>query len=52
VKFQAQQSIERAKAEAESIRIQAEAIKSQGGAEYVNLKWIEKRDGKLPATSL
>lgn len=52
VKFQAQQSIERAKAEAESIRIQAEAIKSQGGAEYVNLKWIEKRDGKLPSTSL
>jgi regulator of protease activity HflC (stomatin/prohibitin superfamily) len=29
VKFQAQQSIERSKAEAESIRIQAEAIKSQ-----------------------
>lgn len=52
VKFQAQQSIERAKAEAESIRIQAEAIKSQGGAEYVNLKWIEKWDGKLPTTSL
>lgn len=52
VKFQAQQSIERSKAEAESIRIQAEAIKSQGGAEYVNLKWIEKRDGKLPQTSL
>lgn len=52
VKFQAQQSIERAKAEAESIRIQAEAIKSQGGAEYVNLKWIEKWDGKLPSTSL
>ena len=52
VKFQAQQSIERAKAEAESIRIQAEAIKSQGGAEYVNLKWIEKWDGKLSTTSL
>jgi regulator of protease activity HflC (stomatin/prohibitin superfamily) len=52
VKFQAQQSIERSKAEAESIRIQAEAIKSQWGQEYVNLKWIEKWDGKLPQTSL
>ncbi len=52
VKFQAQQKIEQAKAEAESIRIQAEAIKSQWGLEYVNLKWIEKWDGKLPQTSL
>ena len=52
VKFQAQQKIEQAKAEAESIRIQAEAIKSQWWAEYVNLKRIEKRDGKLPQTSL
>lgn len=52
VKFQAQQKIEQSKAEAESIRIQAEAIKSQWGQEYVNLKWIEKWDGKLPQTSL
>lgn len=52
VKFQAQQKIEQAKAEAESIRIQAEAIKSQWWAEYVNLKRIEKRDWKLPQTSL
>lgn len=48
VKFQAMQSVEKAKAEAESIRIQAEAIKAQGGAEYVQLKYIEKWDGKLP----
>lgn len=52
VKFQAQQKIEQAKAEAEAIRIQAEAIQNQGGEAYVNLKWIEKRDGKLPQTSL
>ena len=52
VKFQAQQSIEKARAEAESIRIQAQAIKEQGGEQYVNLKWIERWDGKLPATSL
>jgi len=30
------------------IRIQTEAIKAQGGKEYVNLKAIEKWDGKLP----
>ncbi len=52
VKYQAQQTIEQAKAQAESIKIQAEAIQSQWGAAYVNLKWVEKRDGKLPTTSL
>lgn len=44
VKYEAQQQIERAKAEAETIRIQAEAIQKQGGAAYVQLKWIEKWD--------
>ena len=52
VKYEAQQQIERAKAEAETIRISAEAIQKQGGAAYVQLKWIEKWDGKLPATAL
>jgi prohibitin 2 len=52
IKFQAQQTIESAKAQAESIRIQSEAIQNQWGTEYVNLKWIEKRDGKLPTTQL
>lgn len=51
-KYEAEQQIVRAKAEAETIRIQAEAVKSQGGAEYVNMKWIEKRNGVLPATML
>lgn len=37
-----------AKGEAEAIRIQAQAIQSQGGKEYVNLKTIEKWDGRLP----
>ena len=37
-----------AKAEAEAIKIQAAAIQSQGGADYVQLKAIEKWDGKLP----
>lgn len=48
IKYQAQQQIETAKAEAEKIKIQAEAITKQWGKEYVQLQWIEKRDGKLP----
>lgn len=48
--YESQQKITRSKAEAETIRIQAEAIQSQGGAEYVNLKAVEKWDGKLPVT--
>lgn len=48
IKVEAEQRIASAKAEAEAIRIQAEAIMSQGGSQYVNLKAIEKWDGKLP----
>lgn len=51
-KYEAEQQAVRAKAEAETIRIQAEAIKSQWGMEYVQLKWIEKWDWKLPTTVL
>lgn len=46
--YESQQKITRAKAEAETIRIQAEAIQSQGGAVYVNLKAVEKWNGVLP----
>lgn len=52
VKFEAQQKIETAKADAEAIRIQASAITSQGGADYVKLQAINKWDGKLPVTNL
>jgi len=52
VKFEAEQRITQAKGEAEAIRIQAEAIQSQGGAEYVNLKAIEKWNGVLPVYTL
>ena len=52
VKYEAQQQIERAKAEAETIRIQAEAIQKQWWAAYVQLKWIEKWNGQLPTTTL
>lgn len=48
VEFEAQQRIEQAKAEAEAIRIQAEAVTSQGGADYVKLKAIEKWNGDVP----
>lgn len=62
-KYQAQQKIEqarweseaaliKAKAEAEAIRIKTDAIRQQGGKEYVQLKRIEQWDGKLPQTVL
>ncbi|MCB6182071.1 prohibitin family protein [Leeia sp. TBRC 13508] len=51
IEIEAQQKITMAKAEAETIRIQAEAIRAQGGQEYVQLKAIEKWDGVLPQVS-
>ena len=48
VKYEAEQRITEARGEAEAIRIQAQAIQNQGGAEYVNLKAIEKWNGTLP----
>jgi len=48
VKYEAEQRVAQATAEAEAIRIQAQAIQQQGGENYVNLKAIEKWDGKLP----
>lgn len=52
VKYEAQQQIETAKAEAETIRIKAQAVNAQGGADYVKLKAIEKWDGRLPQYNL
>lgn len=40
-----------ARGEADAIRIKAEAVSKQGGAEYVQLQAIAKWDGKLPATN-
>jgi len=51
IKVEAQQKIALAEAEARTIQIQAQAIKEQGGAEYVQLKAIEKWDGRLPQVS-
>lgn len=47
-KYEAQQVVVAAEAEAKRISIQAQSISQKGGAEYVNLKAIEKWDGKLP----
>lgn len=48
IKIEAEQRVAQATAEAEAIKIQAEAIQQQGGASYVNLKAVEKWDGHLP----
>jgi regulator of protease activity HflC (stomatin/prohibitin superfamily) len=48
-KGNAEARLANAKAEAEAIKIQAAAIQSQGGADYVQLKAIEKWNGSLPA---
>ncbi len=50
-KTEAEARIVKAEAEAEAIRIQSQAIQSQGGSDYVQLKAIEKWDGKLPQYS-
>ena len=52
IKVEANSRIAQAKGEAEAISIQAQAIQSNGGANYVQLQWIDKWDGKLPATML
>jgi regulator of protease activity HflC (stomatin/prohibitin superfamily) len=48
VKFEAQQTIETAKATAEAQRISSQALAAQGGEDYVQLKAIERWDGHLP----
>jgi len=48
IKYEAQQTIETAKATAESQRIQAQSLAAQGGEDYVALKAIEKWNGVLP----
>lgn len=48
VEYEAQQRVAQAEGEARAIQIQAEAIKAQGGAAYVQLQAIKQWDGKLP----
>ena len=52
IKVEAASRIAQADGEAKAIAIQAAAIQSNGGANYVSLQWIEKWDGKLPSTVL
>jgi regulator of protease activity HflC (stomatin/prohibitin superfamily) len=48
IEVEALQAVAKAKGKAEAIKIETEAINSQGGAAYVSLKAIERWDGKLP----
>jgi regulator of protease activity HflC (stomatin/prohibitin superfamily) len=48
IQYEAQQKVAQAEGEAKAIAIQAEAIKSTGGTEYLQLQAINKWDGKLP----
>jgi len=48
VKYEAEQRVAKAQAEATAIRIQAEAVTQQGGKDYVQLKAIEKWNGNVP----
>lgn len=48
IEVEAKQKIETAKADAETIRIQAQAITQQGGPEYVQLQAIKKWTGEVP----
>lgn len=51
VQYQAQQRIAQANGEAEAIKIQTNAINSQGGAAYVQLQAIQRWNGQLPYVS-
>lgn len=50
IKVEAASRIAQAEGEAKAISIQAQAIQSNGGQNYVQLQWIQKWDGKLPDT--
>jgi regulator of protease activity HflC (stomatin/prohibitin superfamily) len=50
IKVEAASRIAQAEGEAKAIAIQASAIQSNGGANYVQLQWIEKWNGQLPTT--
>lgn len=52
IEVEAKSRIAQAEGEAKAIAIQAAAIQSNGGAQYVQLQAISKWDGKLPTTVL
>jgi regulator of protease activity HflC (stomatin/prohibitin superfamily) len=50
IEVEAKSRIAQADGEAKAIAIQAQAIQSNGGAQYVQLQWIEKWNGQMPNT--
>jgi regulator of protease activity HflC (stomatin/prohibitin superfamily) len=50
IEIEAKSRIAQAEGEAKAIKIQAEAIQSNGGQAYVQLQWIEKWNGQMPNT--
>jgi len=48
IKYEADQRVAQADGEAKAITIQAAAVQAQGGAAYIQLRALEKWDGKLP----
>ena len=52
IEVEAKQAVARAEGKAKAIAIEVAAINAQGGQQYVELKRIEKWDGKLPTTQL
>jgi len=52
IEVEAKSRIAQAEGEAKAIAIQAQAIQSNGGQQYVQLQWIEKWNGQLPTTML
>jgi len=52
IEVEAKSRVAQAEGEAKAISIQAQAIQSNGGQNYVQLQWIEKWNGKLPQTML
>ena len=52
IEVEAKSRIAQAEGEAKAISIQAQAIQSNGGQNYVQLQWITKWNGVLPTTVL
>lgn len=52
IEIEAKSRVAQAEGEAKAIAIQAQAIQSNGGQNYVQLQAISKWDGKLPATMM
>jgi regulator of protease activity HflC (stomatin/prohibitin superfamily) len=50
IEVEAKSRVAQAEGEAKAIAIQAQAIQSNGGQNYVQLQWIEKWNGQLPST--